>query len=283
MGSGPKQVVTAPVNTPPLVSLVRSARRVDEGDFRWENGFAFSPEGCEGGGIIDPCVTGGEAEKEIDNNPAIVEYEPYIVWAGDKCTSFGWQDRDYQARARRFLEACQSKHIAAELWTGTLASESGFPNPFFTDIAGDVVAVAASPTEALACLEQGIAECQCGSGMIHATPQVVTHWVNANLVLREGGLLITHLGTIVVADGGYPGTGPGGVPALSGAVWAYATGIVEVRLGEVQIFPATLKEALNRETNLVEFRAERMASAVWDNCCLLAASVDVDLCIIGGS
>lgn len=277
---GPRQAVTAPVNTPPLVSLVRSARRVDEGDFRWENGFAFSPEGCEGGGILDPC---GTTEKTISDNPALVEYDPYVVYAGDKCSSFGWQDRDYQARARRFLEACQSKHIAAELWTGTLATSASFPNPFFTDIAGDVVATAVTPTEALACLEQGLAECQCGAGMIHATPNVVTHWINAGLVLREGGLLMTYLGTIVVADGGYPGTGPGGTEPASGAVWAYATGIVEVRLGEVQIFPATLKEALNRETNLIEFRAERMASAVWDNCCLLAASVDVELCIIGGS
>lgn len=273
--------VIAPVNTPALVSLVRSARRVQEDDSRWENGFAFDPEGCGGGGgIVDPC---GDTEKVIGDNPDVVNVTPFVVWEGDKCSSFGFSQRDYEARARRLLEACQSKYIAAELWTGDVATANGWANPYLTDPDSDVVALGASPVEALACLEQGLAECQCGQGMIHATPQVVTHWVNQNLVIREGGLLITQLGTIVAADGGYDGSGPQGVPAASGSVWAYGTGMVEVRLGDVAVFPSSFAEALNRTTNTIEFRAERMAAATWDKCCLVAAEVDIDLCIVGGS
>lgn len=284
MGAGPAQVVQSPPATPPLVSLVRSARRVDEPDDRWMNGFGFAPEGCAMSGILDPCDTG--VEKEVPASRDSIDFEPYVIWAGDSCSSFGFSQRDYEARARRLLEACQSKQIAEEFWKGTVAQANDWPNRFLADVANvDLLTESGgvSPTQALSCLEQGLAECQCSQGMIHATPQVVTYWVSEHLVIREGGLLITQLGTIVVADGGYDGSDPNGNAPISGGVWAYGTGIVDVRLGPVQVFPSSMNEALNRSTNLVTFRAERMAAATWDSCCLVGAEIDIDLCSIGGS
>ena len=131
--------------------------------------------------------------------------------------------------------------------------------------------------------------------MIHASRQIVTLWANAALVRVEGGVVQTINGTIVVPGGGYDGSGPAladGQPpsdAGQGAIWAYATDLVQVRLGPVQTSPPTdqledmLRSALNRDVNTVTVLAMRTAGVWWDGCCQFAAEIDADACGIGGS
>jgi hypothetical protein len=255
---------------------------------RWENGFAFLPENCTGAGIDDPCDSDG---KTIGENPDIVEVQPFYVWAGSKCTPFQWQTFDYQARARRLLGASLSKQIEKEFWTGTFARAKGWSNPYLANaLASDVVVTSGTPIEALACLEQGLAECGTGQrGMIHATRQVVSTWSEQNLLRREGNLILTIHDTIVVPGAGYDGSDPYNAAPKNQSIWAYATsGEVDIRLSDVRLIPdpndpQAVMQATDRSVNTIEWRAERVASAVWDGCCLLAAEVALDLCIIGGS
>lgn len=292
-----KAPVAALPAAPPVVSLISSAEIVNESEARWEAGFSFEPETCGTGviGSVDPCSSDTKAVAGSDGS---VDVEPIGLFAGDSCSSFGFGSRDWQARARRKLIACESNLIEDELWNGTLARANGWDNKFLASLDSDVVTDGAeTPLRALACLEQALAECNCGGqGMIHAMPQVVTHWVNLNLVRRhtstiEGrgqvSRLETELGTIVVPGSGYDGSGPPGVvdgaptPAADGSIWAYATSRVHIRLGPIMVVPSDHTDALNRSTNLITYRAERLAATTWD-CCHVAAEINLDLCGIGG-
>ena len=124
MGLGPRVPIIGPLAEPPRVGLIAQARRIDDDTTsRWEQSFAFEPENCGANrGIVDPC---GSEEKALTGSQTIVDYEPYVVWAGDRCSAFGWNSRDYEARARRLLIACESKQIEEEFWTGEKAQAEG--------------------------------------------------------------------------------------------------------------------------------------------------------------
>lgn len=300
MGAGPRQVVVPPPAAPPRVGLVASSRVVDrdplDPEDRWRNGFEFSPESCAQAGVFDPCDS--NPDLEIDTPSANVEFEPFAVWAGDKCSTFGFLKRDWQGRVRRILEACQSKQIEAEFWSGAQAraSEGDWPNRYLAHPDSDVLSSGPENlTPALAMLEQGLADCGCGErGMIHAPRQVVSLWDSLNLLRREGNLILTINDTIVVPGAGYDGSGPGQgggddptpTPAGPDSTWVYATGLVDVRLDAVTFIPEnlaeTLAQATDRSDNTVEVRASRLAAATWDGCCHLAVETNVDLISLGG-
>lgn len=298
MGNGPRVPLAAPARRPPRRSLLATARLLgavvegptDADGARWGAGLAYEPEVCSSGGVVDPCGTDAKA---IEDPPPLVEVEPFGVWAGYRCSTFGHAAQDYEGRARRALAACESAHVAAELWRGDEARANGWPNAFLASLDSDVVASAADPIEALACLDEAIAGCGCGTrGMIHATAQVATWWFRFNLVRIDGGLVLTNAyDTVVVIDGGYDGSGPPGAPggaptpAANGSIWAYASDPVTVYLDDVTVTPANDVEraaSIDHSVNTVEVRAERLAAVSFDRCCLFAAEMDLSLCTVGG-
>lgn len=289
MAVGPGTPVEPLPASPPRVSLLSMATLVPnaETDTRWMGGIRYAPEEClpETDSVWWQCSTDDPGfEKESGAGNSIEEFTPMVAWAGDSCSPFGWNERDFQGRARRKLLACESRIIEAELWTGAHAADAGHDtNRFLED--GSLVeqlegGVKTGYVSALAELEQALAECSCGGGhMIHAQPRVVTTWSqNGLLTLSPDGTMIrTAMGTLVVPGAGYPGTGPDGEPdPTADRSWAYATGIVRVWRGPISIVPGTLGEAMDRDTNLVTYRAERTFAAVWDQCCHVG--IHVDLC-----
>lgn len=276
-------VVTAPPAVPPVLSLVSMARDPGDWDDHMANGIRFQPESCSGGGgVLDPC---GSDDKDIDATPAVVDFQPFAVWEGDRCSGTAFNSRDFKGRAQRLLLACESSHIAHEFWTGTLARAKHWTaNRYLASEASDVVTNGPSEAlQALECLEEALASCNCGQrGMIHCTPQLASVWSEFDVLRREGKYILTIMDTIIVPDAGYNGSGPYG-PAVAGSQWTYATSMVDVRRGPISIVPDTVAEAMDRSNNLIEFRAERMAAATFAGCCHIAAEVNLPLCGIGGS
>lgn len=264
-----------------LPTLGRAVTNVEEDRLV---GFTFNPENCGESGTIgvDPCVAA--SNKAIPDNEPIVAAWPFGIWAGDKCspTELG---RDWRGRARRQLAATRSYQVARELWTGAEADDAGAPNRRLADVDSDVLTDdATSPTDALARLEQGLADCIKGArGVIHATRHAATFWAQLGLLRREGNQLLTFLDTIVIADAGYDGSGPDGQAATDGSQWAYATGMPIVRLGPESTFPENMAQATNRSTNMVEFRAEQKAAVSWDGCCHLAVELELGWLDLGGA
>lgn len=283
---GPAAVVPAPPAAAPRVGLLVSARQPTDDDDRWVSGFTYDPELCGTGYITSVCDPDA-SDRDLDASPTDVVWEPYVVGGGIVCSTFGWRGRDWQAQARRALEAVAEYQISHELWTGTQATAEGFANRFLADVAAVDILTESGPvglTHGLACLEQYLSDTLAGRrGMIHATRQTITHWQGLGLVRREGNLLLTVHDTFVVPGAGYDGSTPDGAPATSGDVWAYATDIVDVRRSTAEIIGGPDATGVDRSVNTTEVRAEQAAVASWEGCAHGGVRLDQVVCGIGGS
>lgn len=289
--------------SPAPVGLIASALNPPDGDDpRWVNGISFQSLDCISGGRFDPCAN--DTNLVIPENADEVDYMPFGVWAGYKCSP--WDPQFEWARAvTDALLADEEYQISRELWRGDIARDAGHPNRYLTDPDSDDLGNGSPMTanEALACLEQYLGSQQ---GMIHATRQLVTLWEIGGALRREGRRIYTIHDTIVVPGGGYDGSGPadGASPEPAGATqWAYATDLVTVRRealrdltldvpnvdgGQVtlqvpQVIGGPNAEGLDRSTNTTEAFAQRVAAATWSGCRHGAVEVSVASCGIGGS
>lgn len=281
------QPVEAPQARPPRFGLIAAAPRIEDGE-RWQAGFSFEPEACGSSGRLPVlCDDGGNAEMDSQRGPGVVRSDPFLVWAADECTTFGMEARDWQGRARRQLAADESFQIAAELWGGSLTLEHG--TSLASDTAIEVNNAPADPVDALAALEAGMAQCNRGrQGMVHLTPQVLTLLVAESAVRLDGNTYVSPNGHIVVPDAGYDGSAPDGAPA-GASQFMYGTSMIGVRLSDVTVTPPSLADArdlaqaLNRAVNTIVVYAQRLAAWQWDECCHLAAEVDVAAVVLPAS
>jgi len=257
------------------------------------DGFEADSGSLEGGSckfslfssIVQEPRFGVAQKKNYDGNQAEVNYSPFIIEVPYTCSSFGFQVADYVKRAMRQLEATKHKALEHEFWTGARMPENpslvkSTPNDdeHILNPGGAAAPIAVSPGVALMILSQALANCGSGGrGMIHATPSTVERWVNLTSVQCGPDFIQTCArGDIIVDGSGYPGTGPIGQPAPGpNEVWAYATGMVNVRMGEPEVYPKEFSDALDRGTNTVTYRGEMTASAVHDLCCSFAVLIDL--------
>lgn len=276
-------VVTPPAIQPPRVSLLASAEEVTDGA-RWTAGLTFEPYGCGyNGGKMPVCVTDDTEydDKSFASEHRVVEVEPFVAWYGDSCSTATFRSRDFADRASRAFLAAESALIAHELWTGEITSSEGYPNPYLTDGGATDLGSGVPAGIALALLQQALADAIPGRGMIHATRDVAGLWYEAGGIRREGALLLDAFDNIIVADAGYPGTGPNGEARDVTNAYAYATDLVQVRRdGQVRLLPGAddYAAAMDRDTNLIEWRAERIVTAYWSGCAHIG--IGVDLCAV---
>lgn len=284
--------ITAPPSAAPRLSLVASAVEPDdETGGRWVNGLAFEPEACLPGDDrwwdcpIPPSGTEPEP-KDIPDGEPVEEYRPWTAWVGDRCSLFGWEERDGAARARRLYASSEPRMLERELWRGDVAQAADFPNRYLADPTRVTDLGEAPGLYALGELQQSIADRQTGRGMIHCTVRTANFWLSASVIRREGNLLLDALDNIVVAGTGYDGSEPDGVIDPTGDTqFAYATGLVQVRrdtssAGQLQngimLLTQELAENVDRDVNDLEFRAERIVAAYWDGC--VHTGIRVNLC-----
>jgi len=289
--------VPAPQARPPQYGLLAAAPTVDDPDLRvLAGGWSFQPEGCGLSGRDAVACAGNVGVMDVAAGPEVVNGEAVWVWAGDECSSFGFTARDWQGRARRQLAATESYELADELWSGTVTTgeDPDLDNRFLAMPGANSDTVTTGPTavgSALACAEQALAEALKGQqGMVHVTPQVLSHLAGEQRIVRSGNVWTTPMGHIVVADAGYDGSGPGGAAADANGQWLYATPMIQVRLGPVEVIPGSLQDAqslaqaLDRGVNTITVIAGRLAGFQWANeCAHIAAQVDVPVCAIGGA
>jgi hypothetical protein len=255
--------------TPPRYSLLVAAPQLTD-DIRWQGGIRWAPENNAGGGIVALDCHGQTATLAAGTNLTQAVADPFVVWAEDHCSTLGFQARDFVGRARRQLEATQSYRIAKELWSGAIAKGAAdLDNHWLTEDPEIVTSgTTYDPIPALAVADQALGEMLAGRrGMIHVSLDLLTQ-LHANFGLEKSGdLWITAAGTIVVADAGYPGTGPDAGAGTN--QWIYATPMIGYRLSAIDIIPGDLDsaraQALDKGVNLLTFYAERLALLQWDS------------------
>lgn len=275
---GPRAVHLPPIPAPTrpnLLSSVSAEPRPTEG--RWQSGIGYQPPRYTGTGSTDPCEGGS---KDITDSPSIVEWDPYIIWAGDQCSTFG-DLAEVESRARGLLES-QTSHLIEEiLWTGLVdGSDFGDSHPNVSLADADVPT---SPTPAVGKIYtpnafnavpimtafkdmiEALGDLLGGArGMIHLEKRLLPLVSFYGLAVQNGGRLLTTLGDhIVVAGTGYTGSDPDGGASSENYSWIYGTSMVEVLISPIEV-PGSGSELVNLSTNEIEVRAERMALAHWD-------------------
>jgi len=252
----------------------------------WQNGVTWTERCPAGDTTYDEClsVTGTGAPPAPPAKTPNVEQTsrgalPFTVIAEFQCTPVGLGDA--QNIARDALTRVEQQQVETAFWTGSAAGQP----VVFPHLAADtevldsdvVLQPVATPVVtgsdvavALGMLEQELADCYKGQGLIHVPPTALPTLAAWNLVTERDGRLYTAAGNLVVAGGGYTGTGPDGTAPAAGTAWVYATGAAWGYRSEV--FLTQVRDSLDRSTNTLRMQAERNYLLGFE-CCLLAAHI----------
>lgn len=213
----------------------------------------------------DPNADFDTVVQSIAGGSSVLEYSPFIVESRKAGTTFGVDPSDYKESAKEALEVSTQKSAEKEFWEGNIAS---LINDKFTN-AGDFVhnryahdddyatvltTGAVSVKQGLSLLEEALGETTIGyQGVIH-TPRRLASLAKVREYLKDG-VLRTNLGTPVVAGTGYT--------KINDKYYMVATGPVTVVVGDIEVFPSDLTQAVNVRKNEVEYIAQRPVGVFW--------------------
>lgn len=219
------------------------------------SGVRFKPVSC-GTTHTYPisCPTDDPAEKVFDPATPYMEADSTAVYATLTCSRVGSTAAQMEADVRQRL--ANGEQTGAEtLMAASLAAAA-------------VVLVAPddmSASSAVGELEEwlyGVGGAAYGNvGFLHAPVRYASDFGRHGLLIKDGAVWRTHLGTVVVFGGGYPDDGR-----------IYISGSVTVwRAADVNVPPA--EETWDRELNVFNLLAEREYAVAFD---CVAASVGFD-------
>lgn len=264
---------------PPPTGLVASAVRPDI--LRWQSGLAWIPERCGTAYQLVPWCDTPQAGF-VPEHPGAAYYRPVGLRIADQCSTLnGPVDYD---RIKRVAEAQTPFAIARELWAGTIAATDTYPigvaNTTTTNAylaSGDASTVggsAATMTVGFGRLEQAALEATHGQPvMIHVPVLLLPQIATLYLIRDAAGQLVTHAGNTVIADAGYPGTGPAG-QTVGATAWIYATPPVSVLTTDLEIYENDAW-TVDRDVNTRTVWATRLFAATFDPCVHLATEITI--------
>ena len=269
--------------------------RVDS-DPHWRLGVDYEPlcstsgavtgltyEGCfsvtgTGGPPPPPPTKGSTGDKTFRGATA---FSPYSLI---DCSAPGFWD-EAEENALRLIGRTEQRQVERAFWTGVaglqpvvyphLAANTALVEGMVTlqtaavTVTGGVVDV----VEGIGLLEERLATCYDGVGVIHVPMSVTPPLAEAMQLRQIGGKLFTWNGNQVVAGSGYPGTAPDGTTPPNGTRWIYATGALFGYRSAVKLI-GTNGEILTRSNNTVTAIAERTYVIGWE-CCHFAIPVSI--------
>ncbi len=273
-GVGPAEPLDGPPPVAPPHSLLstegvvveRDATRVLNGVNVWSY-----PTGCPS--LWEPCLGGTFRIKDDESEMLTTRFDAFVVYKPVTCSAIGFGDdsaQDLFDRAEKVLDATISAGVEAAIAGGVDSSS----NPFFGDTNVDILnsGTAVSAKVGQSYLEQAIGD-TCRQGMLHFTPAILASLQTWPVTRKDNTELVSVNGTPIVSGMGYQGIDTTALSTPTAVQdWAFATGPVRVYLGPVRL--DLVKENLDREINLLTFRAERYVLAVWDTALQAAVLVD---------
>jgi hypothetical protein len=292
-------VDSGPSFTPLRYGLLSAANIIDDPDPHWQQGTVVE---------IDPCgvpiaITGGPCTIDgITKSPAVTGgvslsgAEPFAVYAWVPCAPVGQGDQleRITRRTERLLTNGEARTVEGVFWTGnTENGPAGGVHPHLADDAqlfsdqmgtaqvelqsAATVVTGGSPVslvEGLALLEDALAQCYGGEGVIHVPVAAVAHLSNQSVVSRQGSQLRTLMGNLVAAYSSGTRHGPTGAEPAAGQAWLYATGAVFGRRSAIKPLGMQPASFVGRADNSTVYVVERTYVLDWD-CCHLAAQVNI--------
>lgn len=223
----------------------------------------------------EPCSSGTFRTKDEGGDVSTPRFDAVGLYVPISCSALSVNNnrntwRDFAGRAEAVLEATLSYGVADVLSQGVVGSA----NPFLGDAGVTKLAAGAAtdPLAALSYLEQAIGATG-RKGMIHADNATAAAW--SMYLDTEGDVAYTIAnGTPVSVSGGYQGAPANGTAPGAGNSWAFASGPVDVYVGEATLVGEDINGTLDTSNNDVTFRAERYVLAEWDTALQAAVLVD---------
>jgi hypothetical protein len=219
-------------------------------------GVTYTPVGCGIAHMYDAVCHTEAASKEFDAGEATVERESFVAYASILCGSAGTTPAQLEDRVRRRLT--DGEQTVAEAGMATILAAGA--TPLVPPVTTSLPAVVGE-------LEQWLYGQTPGDagygylGYLHTSPRIAAYATEDGLVVRDGQVLRTQLGTVWVFGGGYPDDGT-----------IYISGQVTVwRSDDVFVTPGA--SAFNRNTNQYTLLAEREYAVSYD-CVAASAAFD---------
>ena len=248
-----------------------------EGGITWDDFYCIDLHSTVG---FCPIPVTGSNPKIADRDFSACCADPFVVYSSYDCPPVGTLSQDAFQIAKNRLEIVEGTTIEGVFWTG-IAEDGEVVNPslaFGNDTCGSgpidltpsggPVGVVAS----IAVLESALGDCSPGVGVIHANYGVASFLAANRLIYERNNAWYTVTGQKVALGTGYPGTGPGNIPAASGTTWMFATGPMILMRSEVFLTPERYHDAVDHNLNNVTVYAERVYALGW-SCCLFAIRV----------
>lgn len=255
-------------------------------DGRWRLGYqAWGPScgsvqiGSVGVCDVPPDYIGtpSPAAQDVPRWTSGPESAPFRIWTGIRCNLMQLQGdglADWRSEAARLLDLSAWSQISHELWTGEQARRDGADNRYLADGTGTELGRGLDIVEAIARIEDALGAGISGdTAVIHVARRLVPYLAHAGLISSVTGQtarIFTHNGSLVVADRGNPGTGPGGELPTSTGSWIYGTGVLTARMDSTASYPPVsdpqasgIASAALPYTNDAIVRAEKRAAITW--------------------
>lgn len=230
-------VVPAP-QVAPMASGLYAVADVQSASGHEINGVTFETElGFDVNLIADNTITCiGTATKTFDEGLEFEEGLPFTLYSGVLCKMF--QGDDFEAKAVSRLQAAEERGVEKYIWENLFADRGVDLTP-----AGGAV----SPTIGLGLLEEFAGTHYAGKPTVHVGRRGAVSFNHANLISDNGGTAGTETktGSDFANGAGYISL-DGPSTAADGEVWAYITGRVSIRRGDVGSFTVDQPTTNNR-------------------------------------
>jgi hypothetical protein len=216
-------------------------------------GVRYAPDSCGQARTypIDCPADATPPTKTFDPIEDLIDGEPFLVYSSLQCGSVGYTQAELEARVRRRFasgeQTAVETQMAAILAAGAVPLTA--PDP------GSIESVVGELQEWL----YGVGGANYGHvGYLHAPVRVQAYAAFAGLLLADGPLWKTQMGTIWVFGGGYPDTG---TIYISGQVTLWRA---------TDVFVPPVDQTFDRSLNQYKLLAEREYAAAYD--CVAASA-----------
>lgn len=253
----------------------------------WQGGITWMERCPAGDTTYDECLsvtgTGSPPQppaKTADVGQGFRGATPFTAYAEFECSPVGIPEAE--SIASDALARVEQKQVETAFWTGVAGGQPVvFPHlsadtevldgTVVLQSAATPVVTGADAAHALGALEQELADCYSGQGLIHVPRSALPTLAAWNLAhVDDDGRLVTTAGNLIVAGTGYTGSGPDGAAAADGTAWIYATGAAWGYRSDPYV--SRLRDSLDRTSNTIRMLAER-TYVIGFECCLLAAHI----------
>ncbi len=255
----------------------------------WQQGVTYIERCPTGSTTYDECisVTGtgeppGPPAKTDNVDQRFRGATPITIFAEFDCSPVGLADAE--SVASDALSRIESKQLESAFFTGLVGGQTvAFPHlaadaevldadGITLQTAASICVTGADIAHGLGELEQCLADCYAGQGVIHIPRVALASFAAWNLAIERDGRLFTPSGNLIVVGDGYTGSSPDGADPAAGTTWIYATGAMTGYRGDV--FMTRVRDSLDRAENTLRMIAERTYVLTFE-CCHLAALVDL--------